>query len=167
MNLTDVMTYSESSTVIDNILQLLQEFSWIYNFKVTNIFSDNILDTIPAAWRTFLSDLSLESFNDIFIHQRAEKCYDLPEHVNKFLHLYNSTFLSFETFNASQTGLDEDKTAGRGVSSKKKHEIRRFADFIGKPGLQIVDIDLYRPTSQRPVPGSGICFDLTATLSRG
>ena len=144
MNFPDKMTYSESesqSSVIDNILQLLHDYSWIYNFKVTNLLSDNILGTIPAVWRTFLSNLSIESFNEILVHQNTENSSEIPQDVRKFLDLYNSALISFESLISSdrEEGVEGDREDDRGVSQKKKHEIKRFADLIGKPGT--IDFD--------------------------
>ena len=145
MNFTNNMTSSPSSrnsaSVIDKILRLLQDYSWIYNFKVTNLLSDNILKNIPADWRTFLSHLSVESFNEIFINSKSEinskvdVAVEMPGDVRKFLELYNSTLISFQTVISSQSDAEtrEDKEDTRGVSLKKRHEIRRFADFIGRP----------------------------------
>ena len=127
-----------NNSVIDNILRLLYDYSWIYNFKVTNLLSDNILQNIPADWRTFLSHLSVESFNDIFIHSKSEinpkLAAEIPADVGKFLELYNSTLIPLQTVISSQsdTWSEEDKEGTRGVSPKKRHEIRRFADFIGR-----------------------------------
>ena len=139
MNFPDKMTYSESesqSSVIDNILQLLHDYSWIYNFKVTNLLSDNIPGTIPAVWRTSLSDLSIESFNEILIHQNTENSSEIPQDVRKFLDLYNSALISFESLISGDRDeeVEGDREDDRGVSRKKKHEIKRFADLIGKPG---------------------------------
>ena len=143
MNFTNNMANSSLSnnSLIDKTLRLLQDYSWIYNFKVTNLLSDNILKNIPADWRTFLSNLSVDSFNEIFIHSKSEinskldVGVDLPGDVRKFLELYNSTLISFQTVISSQSDAEteEDKEETRGVSLKKKHEIRRFADFIGRP----------------------------------
>ena len=143
MNFTNTGTLSTTSnsnnSVIDKILRLLHDYSWIYNFKVTNLLSDNILENIPADWRTFLSHLSVESFNDIFLHSKSEinqkLAVEIPADVRKFLELYNSTLISFQTVISSQsdTGTEEDKEGTRGVSPKKRHEIRRFADCIGRP----------------------------------
>ena len=140
MNFTDNMSFSSPShnSVIDKILRLLHDYSWIYNFKVTNLLSDNILENIPADWRTFLSNLSVESFNEIFIHSTSEinpkldVVVDLPADVRKFVELYNSTLISFQT-GQTDTENEEDKEETRGVSLKKRHEIKRFADFIGRP----------------------------------
>ena len=140
MNFTDNMSFSSPShnSVIDKILRLLHDYSWIYNFKVTNLLSDNILENIPADWRTFLSNLSAESFNEIFIHSTSEinpkldVVVDLPADVRKFVELYNSTLISFQT-GQTDTENEEDKEETRGVSLKKRHEIKRFADFIGRP----------------------------------
>ena len=127
-----------NNSLIDKTLRLLQDYSWIYNFKVTNLLSDNILQNIPADWRTFLSKLSVESFNDILINSKYENNpkLNIPADVTRFLELYNSTLISFQTVISSQTQKDtetgEDKEETRGVSPKKRHEIRRFADFIGR-----------------------------------
>ena len=143
MNFTSNMANSSLSnnSLIDKTLRLLQDYSWIYNFKVTNLLSDNILENIPADWRTFLSELSVESFNDILIHSKSEKnpklavAVDIPVDVRKFLELYNSTLISFQTVISCQTNTEteKDKEETRGVSLKKRHEIKRFADFIGRP----------------------------------
>ena len=144
MNFPNNMTFSPGHTsvsVIDKILRLLQDYSWIYNFKVTNLLSENSLKNIPADWRTFLSHLSVESFNEIFLQSKSEinpkldVTVDIPGDVRQFLELYNSTLISYQAVISSQsdTETEEDKEETRGVSLKKRHEIRRFADFIGRP----------------------------------
>jgi len=134
-----------NSSVIDDIIQLLHDYRWIYNFKVTNLLSDNILQNVPADWRTFLSNLSVESFNSIFIHQKSEESNEIPEDVRRFLELLNSTLISFESFLSSQPEEEEDQDQEdfRGVSLKKKHEIKKFADFIERKisrGKTVVDV---------------------------
>ena len=50
MNFTNTGTLSTASnsnnSVIDKILRLLHHYSWIYNFKVTNLLSDNMLENM-------------------------------------------------------------------------------------------------------------------------
>ena len=122
----------DRSSVIGNILQLLSDYSWIYNFKVTNLLTDKILETIPVVWIEFLSNLSVESFNDILIHQKSQETEGIPGDVRRFLELYNSSLIAFESSISCQES--EDPGDLRGVSPKKIHEIKSFADFIGKLG---------------------------------
>ena len=79
---------------LEKIVTFLKDYSWIYNFKVTNLLSDNIVDQIPLLWRDFLSTLDINKFNDIFIDQNYDK-YAVPGKIIDFLAQYNSIQQSF------------------------------------------------------------------------
>ena len=127
---------------LEKIVTFLKDYSWIYNFKVTNLLSDNIVDQIPLLWREFLSTLDINKFNEIFIYQNYDK-NSVPNKIINFLSQYNSIQLSFPVRELVVSDIcNEDK---RGVSHKKVHEISNFSEFIetkvsSTSDIKIVDI---------------------------
>ena len=129
---------------LEKIVTFLKDYSWIYNFKVTNLLSDNIVDQIPLLWREFLSTLDINKFNEIFIYQNYDK-NSVPNKIINFLSQYNSILLSFPVRELVVSDIcNEDK---RGVSHKKVHEISNLSEFIetkvsssSTSDIKIVDI---------------------------
>jgi len=129
---------------MDNLgesVKFLRKYSWIYDFKVTNILSDNILETIPKEWGEFLNSLTIEAFNDIFIHQKATEM--LPAEVQNFIEYYKRIEMSFKKSPLSNSSLSYRQK--KGVKVKKEHEIVNFANFIEQKCLasdivNIIDI---------------------------
>ena len=37
-----------TTRILEETVKFLRDFSWIFNFKVTNALSDNIVDNIPG-----------------------------------------------------------------------------------------------------------------------
>ena len=58
---------------MDHHVKFLGKYSWIFDFKVTRILVDNVLENIPAEWRTFLDSLSIEEFNQVFMTGQEEE----------------------------------------------------------------------------------------------
>eukprot|EP00092_Neocalanus_flemingeri_P008373 GFUD01009029.1.p1 GENE.GFUD01009029.1~~GFUD01009029.1.p1 ORF type:complete len:448 (-),score=110.48 GFUD01009029.1:124-1467(-) len=126
---------------IQKSVKFLAAYSWIYDFKVTNILSDNILETIPIDWFEFLKKLTTEDFNDIFINQ--EVTTNLPSNVKNFIETYNLLKNPVKKCSLSNSSLSFKQK--RGINLKKEHEIINFANFIDQKGLasdvtNIVDI---------------------------
>ena len=109
----------------------LRDYSWIYNFNVTKLLSDSIIDRIPKQWVTFLTSIQVNNFNEVFLN--SEKIFDdLPEAISKFIVRLRSINLHIDPRHYCCDGKinnisNDDK---RGVSIKKIHEISRFAEFI-------------------------------------
>ena len=121
----------------------LYDYEWIYNFKVTNLLSDNIMDRIPEQWVTFLSSIDLDRFNEVFLS--TEKSFnDLPPAIAKFIQEYRSIRLHIDQSDSCNAQSDQLSNADKkGVSRKKIHEISRLAEFIEdnvSKSLTVVDI---------------------------
>ena len=107
----------------------LCKYSWIYDFKVTNILSDGILANIPYEWRRFLSQLTIQDFNDIFFD--SDIAYtSIPDHVSEFIKDLKSLYLPRKVVSLSQSSLSNSQKKKIGL--KKEHEIVNFAAFIDK-----------------------------------
>ena len=138
-----------TTRILEETVKFLRDFSWIYNFKVTSALSDNIVDNIPDSWKIFLTDLSVEEFNEIFYDKQNKA--SIPGDVNKFLDLYNSVTEAVDScckVGRNQRVLhkvtnlkDQDN---RGINPKKKHEIDQFSQFLSselnKNNICIIDI---------------------------
>ena len=67
---------------LEKIVTFLKDYSWIYNFKVTNLLSDNIIDTVPQQWKLFLTSLDIETFNKVFMEQQHHN-NNIPDSILK------------------------------------------------------------------------------------
>ena len=64
---------SSSSESTDHLLSVMKvsvefinKYSWMFDYKVTRILADNVLDSIPKEWRELLSKVSVAEFDNIF-----------------------------------------------------------------------------------------------------
>ena len=80
----------------------LHDYSWIYNFKVTNLLSDNIIDRIPEEWVTFLTSIDLDRFNEVFL-STGKPINDLPKVIAKFIKEYRSINLHIDQSDSPST----------------------------------------------------------------
>ena len=124
-------------------VKFLQDYSWIYDFKVTNLLSDNIIDRIPEQWVTFLSAIDVNRFNEVFL-SAEEPVNEFPVAIAKFISEYRSIGLHIKQSECCNVQSDQLSHADKkGVSIKKMHEISRLAEFIEKrvsKTFTIVDI---------------------------
>jgi len=117
---------------VEKMVQFLAKYSWIYDFKVTNILSDNVLEQIPLEWFTFLKSLSIQQFNDIFYNEGS--LANLPEEVAQFVKSYQLVKVIFQKYALSSRPLSNSQK--RGIKLKKEHEIVNFANFIEERCLE-------------------------------
>jgi len=110
----------------EEMVKFLTKYSWIYDFKVTNILSDNVLEQIPLEWLTFLKSLTIQQFNDIFYSEESQA--GLPKEVAQFIESYRQIKVSFQQCPLSSSPLSNIQK--RGIKVKKEHEIVNFANFI-------------------------------------
>jgi len=111
---------------LEKSVRFLRNYSWIYDFKVTNILSDKILETIPSDWFEFLNSLTIDEFNDIFVNQEVAK--NLPAEVKNFIETYNTLKVPVKKCPLSNSSLSNSQKIG--INLKKEHEIVNFANFI-------------------------------------
>jgi len=116
----------EIMNLVEDFVNFLTKYSWIYHFKVTNILSDNIVKEIPSEWLTFLKSLSIEQFNKIFFSNQSTK--SVPQEVTQFLACFNLLEVPLVSCPLSRSALSP--TQKKGISAKKEHEIVNFANFI-------------------------------------
>ena len=138
------MCYSDDSdSEMLKAALFLYDYNWIYDFKVTNLLSDNIIDRIPEQWVSFLSSIELDRFNEVFL-SNGKSFNDLPPAIAKFIKEYRSIKLQIgqsDSYNAQSDQLSNDDK--KGVSRKKIHEISRLAELIEEnvsKSLTVVDI---------------------------
>lgn len=111
---------------LEEVVKFLTKYSWIYDFKVTNILSDKVLEEIPSAWLTFLGSVTIEDFNNIFINEKSRK--EVPEEIASFISSYR--MLRFPWKKCPLSNLSLSNVHKKGISFKKEHEIVNFANFI-------------------------------------
>jgi len=118
----------DSVNHVVNSVEFLAKYSWIYDFKVTNILSDKVLEEIPVEWFKFLKSLTVQQFNEIFFSEESQAESNLPEEVLQFIESLKMLEAPFQKCPLSPNRLTNSQK--RGISLKKEHEIVNFADFI-------------------------------------
>jgi len=111
---------------LEDSVKFLTKYSWIYDFKVTNILSDKILEEIPSDWLGFLKSLTIEDFNDVFLN--TEKIKNVPEEIANFIESHRMLKTPITKCTLSNHSLSNMQK--RGINLKKEHEIVNFANFI-------------------------------------
>ena len=113
----------------DRVVKFLVKYSWIFDFKVINFFSeDRILNQIPRVWKEFLSELSVEDFNEVFLHRGRLKSRGLPGEVEQFISEYYTVPAGYPVYPVSGERLPVAER--RGVGCKKEHEVVQMAAFL-------------------------------------
>ena len=120
---------SEYESYTRRAIQFLQDYSWIYNFKVTNLLSDNIIDTVPHQWKLFLTSLDIETFNEVFMEQQHHN-NNIPDSILKFLDQYNNLNVSFQSSESHKIDNVINNSDKRGMGEKKVHEVTEFTNFF-------------------------------------
>ena len=140
------MVYDPPTDNMDHHVRFLQKYSWIFDFKVTRILVDNVLDNIPAEWRTFLDSLSIEEFNQVFMTVEEEEEVEcegvgrgevrkeiktLPSDVEAFIWERRNLLKHSEV---KQRRVEQKSDLSwcqkRGIKKKKEHEIINLASLI-------------------------------------
>ena len=49
----------------DEIQRLLSQYSWLFNFKMTHILTENVLDDMPREWFEFGQTATVQVLHDI------------------------------------------------------------------------------------------------------
>ena len=111
-------------------VEFINKYSWMFDYKVTRILADNVLDSIPKEWRELLSKVSVAEFDNIFLGS-SEFCSDiLPVSVRDFLkhrnHVLQTSVIKSRELDRSQLSWCQK----RGVSPKKEHEIVNLASLV-------------------------------------
>jgi len=111
---------------LEDSVKFLTKYSWIYDFKVTNILSDQIIEEIPSGWLRFLKSLTIEDFNEVFFN--TENTTTVPEEIANFIESYRMLKTPITKCPLSNHSLS--KMQKRRINLKKEHEIINFANFI-------------------------------------
>ena len=57
--------------ILCDTVQFLEDYEWIFNFKVTHILQDNIVDRIPLEWFEYLRGLDIDTFDSVFLDMKC------------------------------------------------------------------------------------------------
>ena len=128
---------------MDHHVRFLQKYSWIFDFKVTRILVDNVLENIPPEWRTFLDSLSIEEFNQVFMAVEEEEEVEgegvevrremmtIPSDVKAFI-WERRNLLKHSDVKQRRVEQKSDLSwcQKRGIKKKKQHEIINLASLI-------------------------------------
>ncbi|KAL5019616.1 hypothetical protein ScPMuIL_002508 [Solemya velum] len=109
----------------EHMLRFLVEYSWIYNFKVTDFISGQHWRSLPKEWVECLLALSVEELNELpFGFSKDEWPASLKTFVQQAL-----TFGIGRT-PAPRPGVEIPPQLCQGMSPKKQHEVSRMADYV-------------------------------------
>lgn len=55
--------YDDYGSYFSEVLSFLREYSWVYNFPVTELLVQDVLKQIPVEWSTALLGLTYQQLN--------------------------------------------------------------------------------------------------------
>ena len=114
--------------ILCDTVQFLEDYEWIFNFKVTHILQDNIVDRIPLEWFEYLRDLDIDTFDSLFLDMKCAR--QVPSFVTEFLKIYRSVKKTLlEKYELTKI-CSIVRKENRKISLKKQHEISNFSEYI-------------------------------------
>jgi len=141
----DVRKDNAQKRILCDTVKFLEDYEWIFNFKVTHILQDEIVDNIPVEWFEYLSDLDIDNFDSVFLDLNADTGQE-PIFVKEFLGTYRSVQKYFDQKSVIKKVSwkhHSNRKENRKISLKKQHEISNFSKYIANKvptNLKIVDI---------------------------
>ncbi|CAC5359329.1 unnamed protein product [Mytilus coruscus] len=123
---------------LKQMVDFLHEFDWIYNFKLTDFFIDEVWENIPGEWAECLLSLSNEHLNQLPFGFMVDTW---PESFREFLQKAIS-FSSSRNCKSLEKSVEIDPNIKRGMNPKKQHEVSKMAalvhDLIKDSGSDII-----------------------------
>ncbi|KAK7074841.1 hypothetical protein SK128_000269 [Halocaridina rubra] len=116
--------------LLTDIVHLLCEFQWLYDFPLTQIFVRDILSGIPDEWQRVFQTISLEDLNEIpgfkfqmdwptSLKSYLERCQSLS--LGNWLSNSRNKPTVFNNETAEEIKVQD--TFSKGLSDKKRHEV--------------------------------------------
>ncbi|KAK8723913.1 hypothetical protein OTU49_011601, partial [Cherax quadricarinatus] len=123
--------------ILEDIVHLLQDVQWLYNFPVTQIFTRNVIYQMPGDWREALTELPIDELNLIpqcksqdywptSLQSFLERCKRLSLQ-QLVLHQYGPSTAALT--HTSHT-LQLPQEFSRGMSLKKRHEVSALLSLM-------------------------------------
>ncbi|XP_076324405.1 methyltransferase-like protein 25B isoform X1 [Tachypleus tridentatus] len=113
-------------------VRLLAEYSWVYNFCVTKIFTSNVLENIPYEWKAHLQDLRFEEMNKVpFGFIKSDWPQSLQSFVKTCLTMAEARFMTHRVNINPSVNVTIPPSIQRGMAPKKIHEVNQLAELLG------------------------------------
>ncbi|KAK3599773.1 hypothetical protein CHS0354_037259 [Potamilus streckersoni] len=114
----------------DNICLFLAQFQWVYNFRLTHFFIDEVWKHVPEEWTEYLLSMTVEELNQVPSGKLKEGC---PESFHTFVKkslLYSSicTHAVSTIDNLDQNCINSK--IKRGMTPKKLHEVCHMTSLV-------------------------------------
>ncbi|XP_076081227.1 uncharacterized protein LOC143052160 [Mytilus galloprovincialis] len=111
---------------LTQMVDFLYEFDWIYNFKLTDYFIDEVWENIPGLWAECLLSLSHEHLNQLpFGYMMDTWPVSFREYLQKAMSLSSS-----RNCKTLETSVEIDPNIKRGMNPKKQHEVSKMAALV-------------------------------------
>ncbi|CAG2228755.1 unnamed protein product [Mytilus edulis] len=111
---------------LTQMVDFLYEFDWIYNFKLTDYFIDEVWENIPGEWAECLLSLSHEHLNQLpFGYMMDTWPVSFREYLQKAMSLSSS-----RNCKTLETSVEIDPNIKRGMNPKKQHEVSKMAALV-------------------------------------
>lgn len=131
---------TEMNQPFREVIDFLQHYEWIYNFKLTDFFTNQVWENIPYEWVPCLLSLSIEELNGIPYGHLKDSW---PQSFKDFLLKAISFSLGrSHSNNMDEPDLDLDQDLKKGMNTKKQHEVKQMStlvhDLAGKTGSDVI-----------------------------
>ena len=115
--------------VMEDMVAFLTTYSWVFHWKVTRVLADDVLASVPPAWRTYMEAISLAQFDSVFLG-RGEGAPPPPPDVRRFIEWRRRLVASSEVVQGEVVEGALSKVEGRGVGRKKEHEVANMGKLV-------------------------------------
>ncbi|XP_074661532.1 putative methyltransferase-like protein 25 [Tubulanus polymorphus] len=125
------MAASVADDSLHRAISLLQKYSWIYDFQLTQFFIERIWEKIPEKWCEDLFSLTTDELGEIpYGYLKNSWSPDLRTLVDETIALSLPRQHSIAINPVTVAGDVEDKRLHVGMTAKKIHEVDNMAAFV-------------------------------------
>ncbi|XP_045184754.2 uncharacterized protein LOC123542814 [Mercenaria mercenaria] len=120
---------------LNEVTSFLADHRWIFDFKLTRVFQDHVLDNIPPVWKETFMKLSFKELVELPFGKIQAECPDTLKYfvqncvkfsIPREINASRQNFSNISPVNAAEV----DPEIQRGMSHKKIHEVCHMTSLI-------------------------------------
>lgn len=118
-----------SDDYFSQIASLFKEYHWLLKFKWTEIFTDDVISSVPRDWQIFLDKLDANQLRKMMIHNETDLIQDAcPTSLKNFINKCNDLAIRLR-WPSFDIPVDVDVREHR-TSVKKINEVKHVSEIM-------------------------------------